>query len=160
MTQTSLVLQTQLLDMASGNQHIRRFALRMDVEHRVNTLLLLLGPVPHVSAMHFFYRCCSLNKFPWRLSEQPGQNGNNTSGVRASDAVDIHCVQLGLHLFFLLRLPDNQVISKILVLLSVMTFGFASFTDNFQRWGWDNLVGDDLWQPPHAWRHHQQEKQD
>ena len=41
-----------------------------------------------------------------------------------------------------------------------MTFGFASCTDNFQRWGWDNLVGDDLRQPPHAWRHHQQEKQD
>ena len=79
----------------------------------------------------FFYRCCSLNKFPWRLSEQPGQNGNNTSGVRASDAVDIHCVQLGLHLFFLLRLPDNQVISQNSVLLPVLTFCFASCPDNF-----------------------------
>ena len=50
--------------MASGNQHIRRFALRMDVEHRVNTLLLLLGPVPHVSAMHFFTGVVASTNFP------------------------------------------------------------------------------------------------
>ena len=158
MTQTSHVLQTQLLDMAFGRQHIRRFALRMDVEHMVNTLLLLLGPVPHVSDMHFFTGVVASTNFP-------GAYPNNlvkteTSGVRASDAVDIHCVQLGLHLFCLLRLHDNQVISQNSVLLPVLTFCFASCTDNSQRWGWDNLVGDDLRQPPHAWRHHQQEKQD